>query len=811
MMRSFSPLCRVFALACALSTPCVLQAANWYLHDPQAGNWNTLTEWWSLPEGGVNPGAMSGSDDYFSAGMQLRTPATSVAETFPGRSLTLNGGGINNKASTSSPGITIGNLNVYAGTLGNGVGGTQIVNVTTLAAFGPFSLNTWGATRNIDLRVTNLTGKGDLNMHGGGAVYITLTNATQYYGRMIVASGAWNSTTSAAEPTQAVFQNALVSRGPLIVESGNSVILNATITVTGLTVNGVVKATGTHTAASLGFTGSGSIINTAPAPWYLHASSPLGQSWNTVGNWWSAPTGGTAATAISSNDNYFTNGFQLRSPENYNSEAFPGASLTINGGSVLVKAKSTSTTTSFTNVIVSGSTGAISNGVSGVQIIRMADLSVASTFNIDTVANNRGFNMTIDRLSGAGTVAFLGHGGGTLLLTVTNASNFTGTINLAASNSGTLTFQNDLFTGGSLVVNTGHSVVLNQSITVAGLTVAGVVKAAGTYTAAQLGAQFSGTGIVTVRNRPQQMFGVNASGLEFSTALRPKDEALVYDSDKGLTLVRVPFLWERVLDSNGNLITGANTSIAYLDSILAKAEAEGLKVILDMHNYGKHNGIIIGQTGSPYSDYQAAWATLAAHFNSLSTAHVIWAYDIMNEPNGSTIDWPTAAQYGVNGVRQSDTTRFILIEGDAYSSAKDWPNINDGLLGVTDSQKKLIYSAHCYFANTNNDGYVPYDQEGAFPDKGVDLVAPFVEWCKRNKVHGHIGEYGVPDTDARWNTVLQNFLQYLRDNDVSGTYWSGGGRWSASYELSMDPSQWTTPPNPAYDSLQMGALGLFVQ
>jgi len=56
----------------------------------------------------------------------------------------------------------------------------------------------------------------------------------------------------------------------------------------------------------------------------------------------------------------------------------------------------------------------------------------------------------------------------------------------------------------------------------------------------------------------------------------------------------------------------------------------------------------------------------------------------------------------------------------------------------------------------------PSDESGgAFDDHFDDLF-------------GFIGEYGVPDSDPRWLTVLDTFLAYLDANGVGGTYWAGG-------------------------------------
>jgi hypothetical protein len=73
---------------------------------------------------------------------------------------------------------------------------------------------------------------------------------------------------------------------------------------------------------------------------------------------------------------------------------------------------------------------------------------------------------------------------------------------------------------------------------------------------------------------------------------------------------------------------------------------------------------------------------------------------------------------------------------------------------------------------------------------GVDLLREFVGWLRSNALQGFVAEYGVPDTDARWLTVLDNALNYLDQNSdviVGGAYWSSGSSWGI-YPLSVEPT-----------------------
>ncbi len=82
-------------------------------------------------------------------------------------------------------------------------------------------------------------------------------------------------------------------------------------------------------------------------------------------------------------------------------------------------------------------------------------------------------------------------------------------------------------------------------------------------------------------------------------------------------------------------------------------------------------------------------------------------------------------------------------------------------------------------------------------DYGVERVRPFVEWLKKNKKKGMIGEFGVPDNDPRWLPLMDRMLAYLKQNCIPSTYWAAGPGWG-NYFLSVEPStradrpQWPT-------------------
>ncbi len=298
------------------------------------------------------------------------------------------------------------------------------------------------------------------------------------------------------------------------------------------------------------------------------------------------------------------------------------------------------------------------------------------------------------------------------------------------------------------------------------------------------------------RDNPPDMFGVNLSAAGFGGVypgtygthyIYPDPSYLDYYKARGIELIRFPIRWERVQQTLHRSLDA--TELARLDAVVDAVEERGMRIIIDVHNYARYSlsgtSHLIGTTQVPRSAYRDLWEKLAAHFEHRDC---LWAYGIMNEPYGvGAYTWKDTAQHAVNGIRVHDTRHAILIPGDVYSSASKWTTYSTNLINIVDPAANLIYEAHSYFDNDSSGTYdASYDVEGATPATGVTRLSNFVNWCNANGVRGFVGEYGVPDDDTRWNALLDNALDYLAANNVSGTYWAGGPWWG-DYALSTEP------------------------
>jgi endoglucanase len=296
----------------------------------------------------------------------------------------------------------------------------------------------------------------------------------------------------------------------------------------------------------------------------------------------------------------------------------------------------------------------------------------------------------------------------------------------------------------------------------------------------------------------QSPFGVNLAGAEFGSNMPgtfnsdytyPTASELDYYQSKNLNLIRLPFRWERIQPIlNGNL---DSNELMRLKSFVQLANNRNMEVIIDLHNYCRYkiNGVyeIIGSNNLSVANITDLWTKLSLE---LKDEPNIWGYGIMNEPHDllPNTSWFNIAQSIINGIRTNDQNTTIIVGGDSWSSAERWLQYSDNLKNLVDSSNDIVYEAHVYFDNDASGLYNDnYDNEGAYPNSGIDRVTPFVNWLNSNNLKGFIGEYGVPADDNRWLVVLDNFLNHLKQNCINGTYWAGGPWWG-NYILSIEPN-----------------------
>lgn len=283
-------------------------------------------------------------------------------------------------------------------------------------------------------------------------------------------------------------------------------------------------------------------------------------------------------------------------------------------------------------------------------------------------------------------------------------------------------------------------------------------------------------------------FGINIACADFGSVFPgtynkdytyPTDSDLIYWQKQGLRLVRMPFRWERLQHGLGEELN--RHDLDKMKDFVEAAQKRDMMVLLDLHNYCRRfkdgEQQIIGTHGITNEHYAGFWKKIAWEFKGFDN---IYGYGLMNEPHDlpDSLSWFNMAQLAIDSIRTVDTKNAIFVGGNSWSSAKRWLSESDTLKYLKDPADNLIFEAHCYFDKDGSGTYkYSYEEEEGSPEKGVELVSSFVTWLKENELRGFVGEYGIPDSDPRWETTLDNFLAYLSENGVNGTYWASGPWW----------------------------------
>ena len=151
-------------------------------------------------------------------------------------------------------------------------------------------------------------------------------------------------------------------------------------------------------------------------------------------------------------------------------------------------------------------------------------------------------------------------------------------------------------------------------------------------------------------------------------------------SDDKLNIFRLPVGWQYLTNSvlGGPLNA---TNMALYDQLVQACLKTGAYCVIDIHNYGRWNGGVIGEAGGPDAKYFAnIWSQLASKYKAQS--RIIMG--LMNEPHdresksayivqvGLTIsivasvqNWASGPiQSAVNAIRTAGArTQYILLPG----------------------------------------------------------------------------------------------------------------------------------------------------
>jgi endoglucanase len=292
--------------------------------------------------------------------------------------------------------------------------------------------------------------------------------------------------------------------------------------------------------------------------------------------------------------------------------------------------------------------------------------------------------------------------------------------------------------------------------------------------------------------------GVNLAGAQFGETHLPGTFGTDYTYPTsaetahfvglGMNAVRLGFLWERLQHGLQGPLDA--TELGRLDAYVDDATQQGAHVIIEIHNYARYNGQVVGQAGSSVTaaDLADFWGKVAAHYQA--NPRVI--FGLMNEPHDmDTTLWLNDANAAIQAIRTAGATQLILVPGNAYTGAWTWSDTWYGtpnatvMGGVVDPGNHFAIEVHQYL---DSDGSGT-SASCVSATVGSQRLAGFTQWLVANHLQGYLGEFGS-GTDATCLAALDDMLGYMdlhRDVWLGWTAWAAGPWWGPSYILTLEP------------------------
>lgn len=226
--------------------------------------------------------------------------------------------------------------------------------------------------------------------------------------------------------------------------------------------------------------------------------------------------------------------------------------------------------------------------------------------------------------------------------------------------------------------------------------------------------------------------------------------------DDGINLLRIRMNYQSPEYRNRGADNGAATSWQFLvngqlggdldasklseyDQLVQSCLDTGAYCMIDIHNFARWNGQIIGQGGPTDEQFASFWGQLAGKY--AASDKII--FELMNEPHDLDIGiWAQTCQKAVTAIREAGaTSQTILLPGTNFASAETLVSSGsaDALLAVTNpdgSTGNLLLDIHKYLDEDNSGTHA------ACTTDNVDAFTTVAEYLRSKGRKGFISETG---------------------------------------------------------------------
>lgn len=257
-----------------------------------------------------------------------------------------------------------------------------------------------------------------------------------------------------------------------------------------------------------------------------------------------------------------------------------------------------------------------------------------------------------------------------------------------------------------------------------------------------------------------------------------------FAEDDGLNVFRISATWQFVTN---NTVDGKLDELNWgsYNKVIDACLVTGAYCMIDMHNFARYNGGIIGQGGVDDDVFVNLWVQIAKYYEKNDKI----IFGLMNEPHDLDVNiWAQTCQKVVTGIRKAGaTSQMILLPGTNFASVGTYVSSGsaDALAAITNPDKStdlLYFDVHKYLDINNSGSHVlcTTDNVQAFED--------FATWLRDNKRQAIISETGASmDPSCMTDFCAQNKAISANSDVYIGFVGWGAGSFDTTYILTLTP------------------------
>ncbi|EPE07999.1 endoglucanase ii [Ophiostoma piceae UAMH 11346] len=259
-------------------------------------------------------------------------------------------------------------------------------------------------------------------------------------------------------------------------------------------------------------------------------------------------------------------------------------------------------------------------------------------------------------------------------------------------------------------------------------------------------------------------------------------------NDDGLNLFRLPTSWQYLINSEESASSVLDEgNAANYDQLVQACLSTGAYCMIDVHNFARFNGAVIGQGGPSDELFAGLWAALATKY--AKEEKII--FEVTNEPHDLDIGlWVKTCQKVVTAIRKAGaSSQMILLPGDNFDSAATLVSSGsaDGLLSITNpdgSTDNLLLDIHKYL-DVNNSGTL-----ASCNTDNVGNFTALASYLREQGRQGLISETGAsPQAQECFPAFCAQNTAINKNSDVFvGLVTWAAGSFGTDYVLTLTPT-----------------------